>query len=235
MLTQETLNQILSQIAHCGTTVADVIIMAMSPTATRDGPGVVHDVSLRVEDLLKKLHGHQLMCEKVSGWVHATMKAMYTVEILSLTWPDAGLHYIAKGMTENQLRKFNINNIIERMSADAPLVWELLDELLSADPHLRSKQDWARKRAQEAAAAKRRPHKGTSRRNSDSRIDVGTSLDDDEYWEFVDQSVPIVEEDEDEPEDVLDQVKQQHESKIAIVSVVSPCYTQVRAAHTVYV
>jgi hypothetical protein len=64
-LTQETLNLILSQIAHCGTTVADVVIMAMSQTDTRDGhPGGVHDVSLHIEDLLEKLHGHQLMHEK---------------------------------------------------------------------------------------------------------------------------------------------------------------------------
>ena len=143
-LTQESLHLILSQIARCGTTVADVVIMAMSPTETRDGrPGGIHDVSLHIEDLLEKLHGHQLMHEKVSTWVHTTMKTMYTAEILSLTRPDAGLHYIAKGMTENKLRKFNINDIIEQMSTNAPLVWELLDELLSADPHLRYKRDWA--------------------------------------------------------------------------------------------
>jgi hypothetical protein len=162
-LTQETLNLILSQIARCGTTVADVVIMAMSPTDTRDGcPGGVHDVSLHIEDLLEKLLGHQLMHEKVSAWVRTTMKTMYTAEILSLTRPDAGLHYIAKGMTENKLREFNIDDIIEQMSANAPLVWELLDELLSADPHLRYKRDWARKQAQENAAAKRRPCQGAS-------------------------------------------------------------------------
>ena len=91
------------------------------------------------------------------------MKAMYTVEILSLTWPDACLHYIAKGMTENKLCEFNIDNIVEQMSANAPLVWELLDALLSADPHLQYKQDWAWKQAQEIAAAKQWPHQGTSR------------------------------------------------------------------------
>jgi len=74
-LTQETLNLILSQIARCGTTVADVVIMAMSQTDTRDTGGV-HDVSLRIEDLLEKLHGHQLMHEKVSAWVRTTTKAM---------------------------------------------------------------------------------------------------------------------------------------------------------------
>ena len=47
---------------------------------------------------------------------------------------------------------------------------------------------------------------------------LDTTNDDNEYWEFFDQSVPIVEEEEDEPEDILDQVKQRHDSKIAIVS-----------------
>ena len=77
-LTHEKLNLILSQIASYGTTMADVVIMAMSPTV--------------VEDLLDKLHGHNLMSEKVSAWVRTTMKTMYTAEILSLTQPDAQLH-----------------------------------------------------------------------------------------------------------------------------------------------
>jgi len=127
---------------HCSTTVADAVIMAMSPTNGHWGS--VHDASLHVEDFLESLHGHTLMHEKVSAWVQMTMKAMYTVEILSLTRPDAHLHYIAKGMTENKLHEFNIDDIIEQMSANAPLVWELLDALLSADPHLQYKRDWAR-------------------------------------------------------------------------------------------
>ena len=48
-----------------------------------------------VENLLDKLHGHKQLHEKVSAWVHTTMKTMYTAEILSLTQPDAQLHCIA--------------------------------------------------------------------------------------------------------------------------------------------
>ena len=190
-LTQETLNLILSRIALCGTTLADVVIMAMSH------PGSVYDsdASLHVEDLLKKLHGHELMHEKVSAWVRMTMKTMYTAEILSLTRPNAGLHYVAKGITENKLRRFNIDNIVEQMSTDAPLVWELLGELLSADPHLQYKRDWTRKQAQEAAAAKRRlrQHRQLEEISSDnSHEDVNmidnTNLDDDEQdWNFFGQ------------------------------------------------
>ena len=220
-LTQETLNLILSQIALCGTTLGDVVIMAMSCP----GHGSVHDVSLHVENLLDELHGHELMHEKVSAWVHMTMKRLYTAEILMLTRPDAGLHYVAKGITEDKLCEFNIDNIIEQMSADAPLVWELLGELLSADPHLQYKRDWTRKQAQEAAAAKRWPHQETSTGSSNNHeledVDMNdnTNLDDDEqYWNFFDESVPIVEEDEDEPEDIVDQVRQRRESKIEIVS-----------------
>jgi hypothetical protein len=89
-----------------------------------------------------------------------TMKAMYTAKIQLLTRPDAGLHYIAKEMTESKLCEFNIDNIIEQMSAIAPLFWELLDELLSADPQHQYKQNWDRKQAQEAVAAKQWPYQG---------------------------------------------------------------------------
>ena len=199
-LTHEKLNLILSQIASYGTTMADVVIMAMLPTD--------------VENLFDKLHGHKQLHEKVSAWVHTTMKTMYTAEILSLTQPDAQLHCIAKGMTENKLCEFNIDNIIKQMSVNTPLVWELLDELLSADPDLRYQRSWARKRAQETAAAKRRPPQGTS---SNSHNDIN---DDEQYWEFFDESVPIVEEDEDElqAEDIVDRVERRHESKIVMVS-----------------
>ncbi|RDB20638.1 hypothetical protein Hypma_012103 [Hypsizygus marmoreus] len=44
--------------------------------------------------------------------------------------------------------------------------------------------------------------------------------DEDEYWEFFDESVPLVEEDEDEPEDMLDQVEQRHNALITIKKVV---------------
>ena len=130
---------------------------------------------------------------------------MYTSEILSLTRSDAGLHYIAKGMTENKLREFNIDDIIEQMSAVAPLVWDLLDELLSVDPHLRYKRDWAWKQAQEVAAAKWQPCQGTSSNSYDNDTSNTTNLDDDEqYWQFFDQAVPVVEQDEDQPEDIMD-------------------------------
>ena len=145
-LTHDTLDLILSQIVHSGTTLTDVVIMTMS----REGS----NVSPQITDLLEKLLRHKLMHEKVSAWAHTTMKTIYTAEILSLTHHAAGLHYIAKGMTKNKLREFDIDEIIEQMSVNAPLVWELLDELLSADAHLRYKQDWARKRAQEVASAK---------------------------------------------------------------------------------
>jgi hypothetical protein len=158
---------------------------------------------------------------------------MYTVEIRLLTRPDAGLHYIAKGMTESKLREFNIDNIIEQMSTNAPLVWGLLDELLSADPQHQYKWNWDWKQAQEAAAAKQQPRQGASSSNSHDDVNMidSTNLDDDEqYWQFFDQTVPIVEKDEDEPEDIIDQVERRHASKITIVSR-SPRRAQVQTTH----
>ena len=154
---------------------------------------------------------------------------MYTAEIWLLTRADSGLHYIAKEMTESKLREFNIDNIIEQISTSAPLVWKLLDELLSADPHHWYRRDWDQKQAREAAAAKQRPHQGAS--HDDVNMTESTNLADHEpYWQFFDQSVPIVEEDEDEPEDIVDQVERQHASKIKIVSG-SPHHAQVQTTH----
>ena len=143
-LTRQMLNLILSQILHFHTmlhfhtTLMDVIIMVMSKE------NVIHanGICLRIEDLLEELHRNNLLHEKVSAWAHATMKKKYTSEILSLT-KHGDLHYITKKMNENKLHEFDINYITERMSVNAPLVWELLDELLSADKLLQYKQEMA--------------------------------------------------------------------------------------------
>jgi hypothetical protein len=189
MLTLQTLDKILTEISHLGTTLADVVIMTVSdPNARAHHP----HVTLHIEDLLNTLYRHNPIHEQVSTWAHTTMKAIYTSEILSLTQPKSGLHYTAKGMTEDKMGKFDIDDITEHMSADAPLLWELLGKLLSADPLRRQtwrKQDLTQKQERE----------------------------DDVYWEFLDQTLPIVEENQDEPEDILDQVEQRHSSLIAIV------------------
>jgi len=201
------LDLFLSHIADLGTTLADVVIMAVSSGDTGDShPAAMHHVFLRIEDLLETLHGHELIHKKVSAWAHTVTKRTYVTEIHLLTRPDASLHYIARGITENKLREFDIDDITEWMSTNAPRVWNLLDGLLTADPHLQHKQDWAQKQAQEVAAMKRRPRQGNSSNSHD--IDMQASTDHEEYWEFLDQSVPIIEEDEDEPEDILDQVEQ---------------------------
>ncbi|GLB39303.1 hypothetical protein LshimejAT787_0604650 [Lyophyllum shimeji] len=150
------------------------------------------------------------------------MKVAYASEILSLTRRDSGLHYIAQGITEDRLREFEIEDITKQMSSHAPLVWELLDELFSANPRLRYKREWGRKRAQEAAVAKRKPCKKVADfREADEQIG-GVADDDDEaeYLEFLDESVPIVDADEDEPEDMSDQVEQRENALITIKKVV---------------
>ena len=187
----------------------DVVIMVMSEE------NVIHashgGISLHIEDLLEELHRNNLMHEKVSAWAHATMKKKYISEILSLT-KHSGLHYITKKMNENKLHDFDINDITERMSVNAPLVWELLDELLSADTHLQYKREMARKRA-----------KGQQR---NSNITVGDIED------FLDESVPIVEP-EDELEDILDQAASElrHKHQIGIVSGSSNVDIQTWTAH----
>ncbi|RDB20677.1 hypothetical protein Hypma_012104 [Hypsizygus marmoreus] len=143
-LTSQTLSEILSHIAHSGTTITEIMLLLMSNS--RSGhPDIVHEVSCQTRDLLDALHAHPSTHSITSAWAQVAMKNTYNTEILSLTRPDSGLHYIALGITEDKICEFDIDDITERMSTGAPHLWELLDELLSADPCLRYKHDWARK------------------------------------------------------------------------------------------
>jgi hypothetical protein len=56
---------------------------------------------------------------------------------------ERGLHYIVGGITEEleKLRSFDINTVIQTMSAGAPCLWELISSLLVADEDLKSRRE----------------------------------------------------------------------------------------------
>jgi hypothetical protein len=97
------------------------------------------------------------------------------------------------------------------MSASAPCLWELIGDLLKADKDLKSRRDkW---REQTAKLEK-------GGRTGQTATDINSQpADDERIWEYLDESVLVVDNDEDIPEE---QKKQSEEGLATIVS-----YTQV--------
>ncbi|KAG6823040.1 hypothetical protein H0H92_011605, partial [Tricholoma furcatifolium] len=98
---------------------------------------------------------------------------------------------MTKGITEEKLHSFDVDMISQIMSTNAPYMWELIDGLLAADAELQLKRDtWRRRKMQPQQDSK----------DADEHVDS-----EEKYWEFLDEGVPIIDEQDDEPEDLADQ------------------------------
>ena len=160
-----------------------------------------------VQDLLDGLLAHPSTHTKTSEWARATMAKTYILEVASLNSQENGLHYIVGGITEEKLRSFDINTISQTMSAGAPCLWELISSLLVADGDLKSRRE---KRRDQAAKKG-----GSTGPDSDSNVDNQLN---ERSWEFLDQSVPIVDNNEDIPENIVELEEQCEEGLATIVS-----------------
>jgi hypothetical protein len=167
-----------------------------------------------VQDLLDALLAHPSTHTKTSDWARATMTKTYISEVASLSSQEHGLHYLVGGITEEKLRSFEINTVSQIMSAGAPCLWELIGGLLEADGDLKSRRD---KWGEQAAKKKGRPG-GRTGPTAATGTDVDSQPTDERIWEFLDQSVPIIDNNEDIPEDIVELEEQREESLATMVS-----------------
>jgi hypothetical protein len=133
------------------------------------------------------------------------MTKTYILEVASLSSQEQGLHFIVGGITEEKLRSFDINTVSQTMSAGAPCLWELVGGLLMADEDLKS----CRKKRRDQVAKKG----GQTGNGVDKPLATDVRS-----WEFLDQSVPIVDNNEDIPENIVELEEQREEGLAKIVS-----------------
>jgi hypothetical protein len=164
-------------------------------------------VNEHVQDLLDALLAHPSTHTKTSNWARATMTKTYISEVAALSSQEHGLHYLVGGITEEKLRSFEISTIT---SAGTPCLWELIGGLLKADGDLKS----CREKWREQVAKK----EGQGQPGPGVNSQPATSATDERIWEFLDQSVSIIESNEDIPEDIIELEEQREEGLATIVS-----------------
>ncbi|KAG6904271.1 hypothetical protein DXG01_011280 [Tephrocybe rancida] len=168
----------------------------------------------QVRDLLDALLAHPSTHRKTSEWARATTMKTYTSEVALLSCQDRGLHYMAGGISEEKLRSFDINDISQTMSAHAPCMWDLIDNLLVADPELKMRREkWRGQKLQRKRAAKA----GKDSTSTVANEEIGPE---ERSWDFLDQNVPIVDQEDDTPEDIVDQDEQREMSLKTIKKIV---------------
>ncbi|KAF8148034.1 hypothetical protein B0H34DRAFT_679958 [Crassisporium funariophilum] len=130
-------------------------------------------------------------------------------------------------MTEEQLCSFEITSIAECMQSQARLLWDLLGNLLSADPKLvgKRKRYWKHTQAKDTIQNQQQ----SVAANGDIEMADIEGLNDktstsneeeEEYWRLLEPGIPPLSDDEDKPEDFLENMEQQFNTLINIKKVV---------------
>ena len=128
-------------------------------------------------------------------------------------------------MTQEQLRNFNIEDLMKRMMVIAPDLWRLMETLHAANSRVNHQRAWTQKRSKRVCEGKGEAGHKRNRHNSNIEMtDVQTIWEPDDkeeehYWRTVEaDEFELIGEEEDELEDIQDQEKTWFEALAWIVS-----------------
>jgi hypothetical protein len=167
-------------------------------------PGVVNSQYITnflqaLPRLLDWLVHQEITREIVTKWMKNEYTGTLTSQLQDLTKPDKGLHLNATSIIADELKECTIEKIAQGMQTYAPDVWELVGKLLDADPALARHREKERERREKVRIKNANTHNDKTTRNE--------------------PIFTILEDDEDEPDDVEDQIENQRLTLLHIVSV----------------
>jgi hypothetical protein len=111
----------------------------------------VESIPKLIDVFLEQASTHDMAVKAI---LHISMER-YTTELMALTHPNAGFHFVAAKTTETQLDDTKLTEMATKMGTLAPSLWILLDSLLSADHAIEYQRQWQRKKATALASAKK--------------------------------------------------------------------------------
>ena len=157
-----------------------------------------------------------------SKWAIKFAQDTYQSQVFLLTRKPSGFHFLAKNMTQDQLKSFSIEETANKMEELAPDLWRLFGILLSADPRLNYNKHRTRNQASSGGSPKRQQGQYGM---DDGDIEVQDhnyeDLDDEQWVDDGEDAVPLLEDGDDEPEDLEDLEKEKVDAIIVIVSKLS--------------
>ena len=182
-----------------------LLFLLQNPTLHSQATMSAHDNTCLILQLLLREQGTEGM---MADWAVSAVKDVCTREIVQLANRKAGFHFLVQKTQYKQLKDTEIHNMADKMERAAPMVWNLVDVLLSADPKRVYQCEWTQKKA------KRQWENNTTM--SSSREVEGDS-DEEDYFQYFNE-IPLMNENEDEPEDLKQQAVECHNTILEIVS-----------------
>lgn len=177
-----------------------------------------HPVTLSiVEDLdaiLDTVKSAGATSDQTKQWIFRSAEKGYQAQVLQLTKKETGSHFLPAKITNTQLTETKIENLSRQMNHHAPDLWKLVANLLAADPAANQRRVQFACRNASSGTQKVNPRSN----DGDIRMGdaVGDSLEDDILGNSDD--IGLIDEDDDAPEDLTEQVRHQFDTLIVIVS-----------------
>jgi hypothetical protein len=146
------------------------------------------------------------------AWAVQTAEAVCAREIVQLVNVKSGFHFLATKTECNQLKDAEMKKMVKKMEENAPNTWGFLSALLSADPKRTYGRKWLRRKV--AATNKSGPvdNGGDVEMRQAADADLENEEDDDNYFDMA------LDEDEDKPENIEEQLEERSDAILRIVS-----------------
>ena len=177
--------------------------------------------------MLENLVRNELIHATVSNWVVLEAMKVYKKEMMNLTSKENGFHnfhFITAKMTQEQLKKFDVEDIMKQIIIIAPHLWRLMETLHAANTRINHQRAWTQKKSKKVTIR----HGERNREDAHKRMgpqvgpegdiemaDIQTVWDRDsepddkeEFWKTIDNDeFELIGEEDDEPEDIQEQAK----------------------------
>ena len=201
----------------------DLSIQAFLETALSSPQHATHPLVTAlagdIDQVLCCFRTNEMTAPITSKWAIKFAQNTYQSQMHLLSCKSSGFYFLAKNMTQDQLKSFSIEETANRMEELAPDLWKLFGILLSANPRSKYQKYWARNQANSRGDTGRRQGRYGM---DDGDIEVQDHNNEDvDYEQGVDieeDNVPLLEDGDDEPEDLEDLEKEKVDAIIVIVS-----------------
>ena len=181
-------------------------LLKLSTNIFEDHP-VMLSIIEDLDSILDTVKSAVSTSDQTEQWMFRNAEKTYQAQVLRLTEKESGFRFQASKITEAQLTETKIENLSTQMDHYAPDLWRLIANLLAADPATN------RRRAQYAC-------RKASSWSNDGDITMGDAMGDCAEDEMLSTrgDVQLIDEDDDAPENLTEQVEDQFHTLIVIVS-----------------
>lgn len=141
-------HRILSTFASEQLSISDFIICVLKCNEDFDPQfrSLIDDLFARTGDILVAFALQQRCTEISTKWAHTLACQLYTKEIDQLLRTETGLQFNVSKASHDQIVQFNSGTLVERMSRNAPRLWDLARTLLSARKCVPDSEEYAEER-----------------------------------------------------------------------------------------